>query len=251
LLQRSLNELQIGDALPHLCQLLLGNGPGFLALGAVVEFEQEGDLVQAEAQPLGRFDEAQAIERRQAIASNPAGRPIRLGQQAAPLVIAHGLDIDSGRPGQPPDGQLQFLPAHGLDSVLGYGIKVTPPLRFLEECAMRERNTPAGLLIAGGLAALLGSACCLGPLVLVSVGLGGAWLSQLEIFEPLRPYLLGTAVILLFLAYRRIWRPVGQCAPGQVCALPRNRHAYKLIFGLAALLLLAALASPYLAPLFY
>lgn len=116
---------------------------------------------------------------------------------------------------------------------------------------MTTPKTPLGLLAAGGLTALLGSVCCLGPLVLVSIGLGGAWLSELQVFEPLRPYLLGAAVVLLFLAYRRIWRPAAQCAPGQVCALPKTRRRYKTLFALAASLLSAALLSPYLAPLFY
>lgn len=116
---------------------------------------------------------------------------------------------------------------------------------------MSASRNPFALLAAGGLAALLGSACCLGPLVLVSLGLGGAWLSELQVFEPLRPFMLGAAIVLLFLAYRRIWRPVEQCSPGEVCALPTTRRAYKTIFVLAALLLVAALASPYLAPLFY
>lgn len=116
---------------------------------------------------------------------------------------------------------------------------------------MSERKTPLGLLAAGGLAALFGSACCLGPLVFVSLGLGGAWLANLQVFEPFRPYILGAAVVLLFLAYRRIWRPIEQCTPGQVCALPETRRTYKTIFVVAAALLLTALASPYLAPFFY
>lgn len=116
---------------------------------------------------------------------------------------------------------------------------------------MPERKTPLGLLAAGGLAALLGSACCLGPLVFVSVGLGGAWLAHLQAFEPFRPYLLGAAAVLLFFAYRSISRPAEQCVPGRACAGPETRRAYKALFGLAAILLLTALASPYLAPFFY
>lgn len=116
---------------------------------------------------------------------------------------------------------------------------------------MTMPRTPLGLLTAGGLAALLGSACCLGPLLLVSLGLGGAWLAHLQAFEPLRPYMLVAAVILLTLAHRRIWRPVEPCSPGQACALPQGRRAQKAAFLLAAGLVLVALASPYLAPLFY
>ena len=115
---------------------------------------------------------------------------------------------------------------------------------------MAAPKQPFALLAAGGLAALLGSTCCLGPLVLVSIGLGGAWLGKLQVFEPWRPYMLGAAIVLLFLAYRRIWRPIEQCSPGQVCALPETRRSYKAIFGVAVALLLTALASPYLAPFF-
>lgn len=116
---------------------------------------------------------------------------------------------------------------------------------------MATPRTPRGLLTAGGLAALLGSACCLGPLILVSLGLGGVWLGQLQMFEPLRPYFLGLSATLLFLAYRRIRRPAERCLPGQVCVRPQSRRADKALFVLIAGLLLAALASPYLAPLFY
>lgn len=116
---------------------------------------------------------------------------------------------------------------------------------------MNKPSLPIGLLTAGGLTALFGSACCLAPLALVSIGLGGAWLSQLQVFEPLRPYLLGAASLFLLLAYRRIWRPLTQCQPGLACAKPAAHRLAKAFFLFASALLLVALASPYLAPLFY
>ena len=45
---------------------------------------------------------------------------------------------------------------------------------------MAEDKNNGGLLAAGGLAAILASTCCLGPLILVSIGLGGAWVSNLQ-----------------------------------------------------------------------
>ena len=110
---------------------------------------------------------------------------------------------------------------------------------------------PRGALFAGGLAAILASTCCLGPLVLVSVGISGAWIGILALLEPYRPFFIGAAVIALVMAWRRIWRPVAECAPGEVCAIPRVRVAYKILFGVVVLLVLVALAFPYLAPLFY
>jgi mercuric ion transport protein len=38
----------------------------------------------------------------------------------------------------------------------------------------------------GGLAAILASTCCLGPLVLVALGFSGAWIGNLTVLEPCR-----------------------------------------------------------------
>lgn len=113
---------------------------------------------------------------------------------------------------------------------------------------MRTRS-PATTLGAGGAAAILASACCVGPLVLVSIGLGGAWLSRLRLLEPYQPIFIVIALAALFLAYRRIFRPA--CEPGDACAAPPYQRVYKLGFWLIAVLVLAVLVFPYLAPLFY
>ena len=106
-------------------------------------------------------------------------------------------------------------------------------------------------LIAGGVAAILASTCCLGPLVLVMLGLSGAWISNLTLLEPYRPVFISVALVALYFAYRRIFRPVQACKPGGVCALPRVRGAYKMIFWGIAVLVAIALAFPYVLPLFY
>ena len=108
-----------------------------------------------------------------------------------------------------------------------------------------------GALLAGGVAALLASTCCLGPLVLLSLGFSGAWIGNLTALEPYRPLFIAAALVALFFASRRIWRPAVACAPGEVCTVPATNRAYRLLFGFVALLVLVALAFPYLAPLFY
>lgn len=113
------------------------------------------------------------------------------------------------------------------------------------------RPAGRGALLAGGLAAILASTCCLGPLVLITLGFSGAWIGNLTALEPYRPLFIGVAVSALALGWRRIWRPATACAPGQVCALPQARTAYKVLFGVVCLLVLVALAFPYIAPLFY
>lgn len=116
---------------------------------------------------------------------------------------------------------------------------------------MSEPHTGRGALYAGGLAAILASTCCLGPLVLITLGFSGAWISNLTVLEPFRPIFIGAALAALFFAWRRIWRPDAICLPGEVCAIPQVKHSYKSLFWLVAALVLIALAFPYIAPWFY
>ena len=116
---------------------------------------------------------------------------------------------------------------------------------------MNETQTERGALFAGGLAAILASTCCLGPLLLVALGFSGAWIGNLTILEPYRPIFIGVALVAMVFAWRRIYRPAQDCKPGEVCAIPQVRGAYKLIFWVVAALVLVALAFPYVLPLFY
>jgi mercuric ion transport protein len=62
---------------------------------------------------------------------------------------------------------------------------------------MPEVEKGRAALFAGGLAALLASTCCLGPLVLVGVGVSGAWISNLAALEPYRPVFIAAALVAL------------------------------------------------------
>jgi len=116
---------------------------------------------------------------------------------------------------------------------------------------MSEQSFGRGALAVGGLAAILASACCLGSLVLVALGFSGAWIGNLTALEPSRPVFVSGALVALFLAYRRIYRPVAACEPGDVCVAPQARYAYKMIFWGVAALIGVAVAFPYILPLFY
>ncbi len=117
---------------------------------------------------------------------------------------------------------------------------------------MSPEKTGRWPLIGGVVAAITASLCCIGPLVLVMLGIGGSWIANLSALEPFRPYFLGAAVIFLFFAWKKIYRaPAEACAPGSLCAMPQTNRVYKLLFWMAAVLIGLAIASPYLAPLFY
>ncbi|MDP3004654.1 mercuric ion transporter MerT [Methylotenera sp.] len=116
---------------------------------------------------------------------------------------------------------------------------------------MSEQQAGRGALLIGGLAAILASTCCLGPLLLVALGFSGAWIGNLTALEPYRPIFIGVVLGSMFLAWRRIFRPAQACKPGEVCAIPQVRTAYKIIFWLVMALVLVALGFPYVLPLFY
>ncbi len=116
---------------------------------------------------------------------------------------------------------------------------------------MSNSKSGRGPLAAGGIAGLLASACCLGPLVLVTLGVSGAWIGNLTALTPYRPIFIGVALVAMFFAWRRIFRPAEQCQPGEICALPQVRTTYKVIFWGVSVLIVAALLFPYVLPLFY
>jgi mercuric ion transport protein len=112
-------------------------------------------------------------------------------------------------------------------------------------------RTGSGALLVGGVAAILASTCCLGPLILVALGLSGAWIGNLTRLEPYRQFFIAGALIALFFAGRRIFRPAQTCSPGEVCAVPRTRRIYKVLFVTVCVLVVIALAFPYVVKLFY
>ena len=116
---------------------------------------------------------------------------------------------------------------------------------------MSHRSYETRALAVGGLAAMMASACCLGPLVLVTLGLSGAWIGNLTRLEPFRPFFLGAALLAMLFAYRRIYRPVAECNPGDLCALPENQRIYKALFWVVAVLVIVAFGFPYVLPFFY
>ncbi len=108
-----------------------------------------------------------------------------------------------------------------------------------------------GSMIAATLAAIGASLCCIGPLVLLALGIGGAWISYLTALEPYRPIFIGIALIFLGLAFRKLYLVPQQCAPDDACAVPATRRNQRVIFWIAAVLLVALLTFPYYGLVFF
>ncbi len=116
---------------------------------------------------------------------------------------------------------------------------------------MSTPKKPAGALALGGVAAILASTCCLGPLLLMALGFSGAWIGNLTRLEPYRPWFIGVALIAMFFAWRRIFRPASACQADEVCAIAQVRATCRLIFWVVTAVLSIALGFPYVLPLFY
>jgi mercuric ion transport protein len=105
-------------------------------------------------------------------------------------------------------------------------------------------------LAAGVLAAIGASVCCVGPLVLLMLGIGGAWVANLTALEPLRPWFIAATLVFVGFAFRRLYLQPQVCEPGAACAEPIVLKRQRLIFWIVSVILLALLSVPWLAPLF-
>lgn len=100
-------------------------------------------------------------------------------------------------------------------------------------------TTPA--LAAGSLATgLLASACCILPLVLVTIGAGGSWVAQLTALSPYQPFFLGAAALSTGYGFWRAYRQPQACAPGSLCANPAAGRTTKAILWIGAVIAASA-----------
>ena len=110
----------------------------------------------------------------------------------------------------------------------------------------RERAAVAG----GMIGAIAASSCCVVPLVLFSVGVGGAWIGNLAALAPYQPIFV--AITLGFLSYGYYlvyWKRRRASAGGTACVRPLRNRIVKGGLWLATMLVGAAIAFPYYAPL--
>ena len=105
-------------------------------------------------------------------------------------------------------------------------------------------------LIAGILAAIGASVCCVGPLILLLLGIGGAWVGTLTTFEPVRPYLMAATFAFLAVAFYRLYLAPQVCKPNTPCADQGTQKRQRVIFWTASVLIVCLLALPSVAPMF-
>lgn len=132
---------------------------------------------------------------------------------------------------------------HGPADVAPIAANLTTPERSE---AGRQRLVAVG----GILGAIAASSCCIIPLVLFSLGIGGAWIGNLTALAPYKPlFVAATAGMLGYGFYLVYWKPRQACADGAACTRAVPSRLVQIALWFATVLVAAAFAFDYVAPL--
>jgi mercuric ion transport protein len=115
---------------------------------------------------------------------------------------------------------------------------------------MNSFKNPGRSMIAATISGIGASACCVLPLVLLTLGVSGTWISTFTVLEPFRPLFIGLTVVFLGWAFRRLYLVPQACAPGEECVKPATLRNQHIAFWAITVVLLALIAFPWYAPLF-
>lgn len=104
--------------------------------------------------------------------------------------------------------------------------------------------------IASILSAIIASACCVAPLVLLSLGIGGAWMSTLTSMETIRPFFIILTLLFIVAGFIKLYRNKNECSEEAICASNQIIAKQRLIFWIGSVTILILLAFPWYAPYF-
>lgn len=120
------------------------------------------------------------------------------------------------------------------------------PLTAVANGAGKQRFMAAGGLVG----AILASSCCVLPLALFSLGVGGAWIGNLTALAPYQPIFVVITLGFLGYGYVLVYRkPRTECADDAACARPMPNRMVKVALWSATALVGLALAWPYVLPI--
>ena len=103
------------------------------------------------------------------------------------------------------------------------------------------KNSPLakGTMIAAILTAIVGSLCCIGPLVLITLGLGSAWIGALGKFHAIHPYAAIITAGFMGFAFWQLYIQSRRCKEKAACRISKSLKIQRILFWV--ILVLAAL----------
>jgi mercuric ion transport protein len=103
----------------------------------------------------------------------------------------------------------------------------------------------------GLFSALASTLCCIVPLLLFLLGIGGAWLANLSALGPYRIYFLILAIVSVGIGFWNVYKKPKpeDCPPGSYCAVPGSNTLNKIMLWIAMVVIGFVIAYPYVLPL--
>ena len=104
-------------------------------------------------------------------------------------------------------------------------------------------------VVGGVIGALAASSCCILPVILFSLGIGGAWIGNFTQLAPYQPYFIAATLAFIGTGYWLVYSSSKvACTPGEACARPVPNRLIKLALIAATVVVIAAWAFDYVAP---
>lgn len=107
-----------------------------------------------------------------------------------------------------------------------------------------------GLGVSAILAAIGASVCCVGPLLFLSLGIGGAWMSTLTSMEAVRPFFFALTLLFIWIGFIKLYLSKENCKQGEVCNSTYVLRNQRKIFWIGTVALLSLLSFPWYVPYF-
>lgn len=123
----------------------------------------------------------------------------------------------------------------------------------MPDTALETSDRRKGWFATGGvIGAILASTCCIAPLVLLTLGISGAWIGNLTALEPYKPIFAGVALVFIGLGFRQVYfKAKPACEDGSYCARQQSALITKSALWLSTVLVALALTINWWAPFFY
>lgn len=100
-------------------------------------------------------------------------------------------------------------------------------------------------LIGGIMAAIAGSICCIGPLILLLLGVSGAWIGSLTLLEPYRPLFVIAVMILFSWSAWKLYRPKIKFSAAMPCICHAVPIRQQITFWIVAIIAVILMTSNY------
>jgi mercuric ion transport protein len=121
-----------------------------------------------------------------------------------------------------------------------------------EKPGIKAKSGKRWFAAGGALGALLASSCCILPLILISLGVSGAWIGNLTALETYKLVFIGIAAVFIAAGFWHVYfRKAEPCEDGTACARPDSARFTKAALWISAILVLLAATIDYWAPLLY